>query len=288
MSLRLKNRPRSSGPLGSNASLRPSSERRFKARARKRRLLSLRPVLIGVVLVGLLVGAGWVVVASSLLAVHHVRVVGTSRLDPVQVEEAAKVPDNHPLARLDTAAIRRRVEALPPVKSARVERTWPSTVTITVVERTAAAVVKRPGKPLALMDRTGVVFADVTAPPTGMSVLSLANPGPTDLATSAALDVVESIPPAVRADVASVTAPTPASVTLTLTSGLTVIWGDGSNSARKAQELGAVLHSMASAKSTPPPATGTKKGKDAAVPVPTIPATAKTVDLSSPNVITVK
>lgn len=288
MSLRLKPRPRSASTMGSNASLRPSTERRFKARARKRRLLSLRPVLIGLVLIGLLAGAAWVVVGSTLLAVHHVHVVGASRLDPVEVEEAARVPDNRPLARLDTGAIRRRVEALPAVKRATVERTWPSTVTITVVERTAAAAVQRPGKPLALMDGTGVVFADVTAPPAGMSVLSLTNPGPTDLATTAALAVVASIPPAVRADVASVTAPTPASVTLTLSSGLTVIWGDASNSARKAQELAAVLHSMASGGAIVPPTGVTTKGKDAVAPLPTISAKARTLDLSSPAVITVK
>jgi cell division septal protein FtsQ len=117
-------------------------------------------------------------------------------------------------------------------------------------------------------------------------VLSLTNPGPTDLATTAALDVVESIPAAVRADVASVTAPTPASVTLTLTSGLTVIWGDAANSARKAQELAAVLKSMASG-GTAAAASTTTKGKDAPVPVPTISSKAKTLDLSSPNVLTV-
>lgn len=288
MSLRLKSRPRSSGAIGSNASLRTSTERRFAARARKRRLLSLRPLLVGLVLVGLLAGAGWVVLGSTLLAVHHVRVLGSSRLDPVEVEAAARVPQNRPLARLDVAGIRRRVEAMLPVQSATVERSWPSTVTITIVERRAAAAVKRPGKPLALMDGTGVVFADVDAPPAGMSVLSLSTPGPADLATKAALDVVASIPAKVRTTVVSVTAPTPASVTLTLTSGLTVIWGDATNSPRKAQELAAVLHSMAVG--APPASTsaGSGPGKAAAVPVPTISAQARTLDLSSPDVITVK
>ncbi|BEP15488.1 hypothetical protein acdb102_37990 [Acidothermaceae bacterium B102] len=295
MSLRLKSRPRSSGAIGSNASLRPSTERRFAARARKRRLLSLRPLLIGVVLVALLAGAGWVVLGSTLLAVHHVRVLGSSRLDPVEIEQAARVPQNRPLARLDVSAIRRRVEAMPPVQSATVERTWPSTVTITVVERKAAAVVKRPGKPLALMDATGVVFADVDAPPSGMSVLSLSTPGPSDPATRAALDVVASIPAKVRATVLSVTAPTPASVTLTLASGLTVIWGDATNSARKAQELAAVLQSMAAGASPTTTSAGSSSGTAGSgkagagsVPVPTISANAKTLDLSSPDVITVK
>jgi cell division protein FtsQ len=277
MSLRLKSRPRSSGTMGSNASLRPSTERRFAARARRRRLLSLRPLLIGLALVGLMVAMGWLVLGSTFLAVHKVTVVGESRLDPVEIENAAHVPMNRPLALLDVAAIQRRVEALPPVQSATVERTWPTAVTITVVERKAAAVVKRPGKPLALMDRTGVVFSDVDEAPAGMAVLSLATPGPQDLATIAALDVVESLPAKVRATVTSVSAPTPASVTLTLTSGITVIWGDASNSARKAQELAAVLHSQA----TPPTAAG-------ATAQPTVPATAKLFDLSAPNVLTVR
>ena len=56
-----------------------------------------------------------------------------------------------------------------------------------------------------------------------------------------------------------------------------------------------MLHSMAAGKTATPPAPTTKgkgngngNGKDAAVTVPTISPTAKTVDLSSPNVITVQ
>ena len=273
MSLRLRTRP----TLGSNASLRPSSERRFAQRARRRRLLSLRPVLIGVALLGLMALAGWVVLGSTLLAVHSVTVYGEHRLDPTEVTAAARVPAEKPLALLDTSAIRRRVEALPQVKSATVERTWPSTVRITVVERTPAAVAQRPGKPLVLIDSSGVLFADVDAAPVGLPVLSLATPGPADPATIAALAVSAALPAKVRATVSRISVPSPAAVTLTLSDGLSVVWGDADNSARKAQAMAALLKTVAN-----PPVVLDRHGRP-------IPAKKVTVlDVSDPSVVTVR
>lgn len=257
---------------------RASSERRFAQRARRRRLLSLRPVLIGVGVVTLVALAGWLVFRSSLLAVHSVSVRGQSRLTPAAVTRAARVPQGKPLALLDTAAVRRRVEAMPPVRSATVERVWPQGVRITVVERTPVAAVKRPGKPLALVDDTGVLFADVAAAPPDMAVLSLANPGPSDPATKAALSVVAALPASLRPSVITISAPTPAAVTLSLSQGITVVWGDGSNSARKAQALTALLKAQAH-----PPVVLDRHGK----PLPP-PAKATWYDVSSPEVATVR
>jgi cell division protein FtsQ len=257
---------------------RASSERRFAQRARRRRLLSLRPVLIGLGVVTLVALAGWLVFRSSLLAVHSVSVRGESRLTPAAVSRAARVPQGKPLALLDTAAVRRRVEAMPPVRSAAVERVWPQGVRITVVERTPVAAVKRPGKPLALVDDTGVLFADVAAAPPDMAVLSLANPGPSDPATKAALSVVAALPVSLRPSVITISAPTPAAVTLSLSQGITVVWGDGSNSARKAQTLTALLKAQAH-----PPVVLDRHGK----PLPP-PAKATWYDVSSPEVATVR
>jgi cell division protein FtsQ len=271
MSLRLRSRP----TLGSNATLRPSTERRFAQRARRRRLLSLRPLLIGVALVGLVALASWVVLGSTLLAVHSVTVSGEHRLGVGDIKKAALVPAEKPLALLDTGAILRRVEALPQVKTATVERAWPSTVRITVVERTPAAVAQRPGKPLALLDSTGVLFADVDAAPAGLPVLSLATPGTGDPATVAALAVAAALPDKVRSTVSLISAPTPASVTLTMTGGLSVVWGDASNSARKAQALAALLKTIAN-----PPVVLDGRGH----PIPTKKPTV--LDVSDPNVVT--
>lgn len=271
MSLRLRSRP----VIGSNATLRPSTERRFAQRARRRRWLSLRPLLIGIALAGLIALAGWVVLGSTLLAVHTVTVTGEHRLSAATVTKAALVPADKPLARLDTGAIQRRVEVLPQVKTATVERVWPSSVRITVVERTPAAVAQRPGKPLALIDSTGVLFADVDTAPAGLPVLSLATPGPADPATVAALAVAAALPDKVRSTVTLVSAPTPASVTLTLTGGLSVVWGDAANSARKAQAMAALLKTIANQ-----PVVLDRHGR----PIPTKKPTV--LDVSDPSVVT--
>lgn len=270
MTLRLRPRP--------DERSRPSSERRFAQRARRRRLLSLRPMLIGLGVLALVALAGWLVFRSSLLAVHTVSVRGASRLTPSAITTAAEVPVGKPLALLDTAGVRRRVEAMPAVRSAEVERVWPQAVRITVVERTPVAVVKRPGKPLALVDGTGVLFADVSAAPPDMAILALAHPGPSDSATKAALEVVAALPASLRPTVTSISAPTPAAVTLSLAQGITVVWGDESNSARKAQALTALLKVQAH-----PPVVLDRHGK----PLPP-PPKATWYDISSPEVATVR
>jgi cell division protein FtsQ len=273
MSLRLRPRP----PAAPGATARPSSQRRFAQRARRRRLSSLRPLLIGLLVAGLLALAGWVVLGSTVLAVHRVTVSGQARLGVGEITKAAAVPADKPLALLDIAAVRRRVETLPKVRSVTVERAWPTTVRIHVVERTAVAVVRRPGKPLALIDPTGVLFADVSAAPAGMPVLSLGTPGVGDPATTAALAVAGALPAKVRATVTVISAPTPASVTLSLTDGISVVWGDSSNSARKAQALAALQKAQAHL-----PVVTDKRGN--VIP----PRKVIGYDVSSPNVATVR
>src|SRR5512138_337164 len=79
----------------------PSSARRFMARARQRRL---RAVLPWAVTGGVLLVAGaltWLVYGTSVLGVRQVKVVGVQLIAPLQVEQAAAVPRNEPLARID-------------------------------------------------------------------------------------------------------------------------------------------------------------------------------------------
>ncbi len=69
----------------------------------------------------------------------------------------------------------------------------------------------------------------------------MAAPGPGDASTGAALTSVTALPSALLAEVASVAAPTPESVTLTLRDGRTVIWGDAADGQTKAEVLPALL-----------------------------------------------
>nr|MDT0523269.1 hypothetical protein [Streptomyces sp. DSM 41633] len=69
-----------------------------------------------------------------------------------------------------------------------------------------------------LFDRDGVDFATEPAPPT-LPYLDADNPGPTDPATKAALEVMLALPPDVVAQVGRIAAPSVASIALTLTDG---------------------------------------------------------------------
>ena len=98
----------------------------------------LRRTLVGVAVVAVLaLLVTWLVAFSPLLGASTVQVQGATTLSDDQVRSAAAIADGTPLVRLDTAAVARRVEALPQVASARVTVAYPSTVTVTVLERRA-------------------------------------------------------------------------------------------------------------------------------------------------------
>jgi cell division protein FtsQ len=208
-----------------------------RGRVRRRtRLIGLATALTLVLLAG---AAGWLVLWSSAFGARTVDVVGESRLGADEVIARADVPAGRPLARLDTAAIAARVAALAPVLRVSVDRDWPSTVRITVVERTPAAVQAR-GTGWVLVDRSGVVFDTVDKRPRGLPKVSApVDEGPAAL--RATLDVLDALTPAVREQVREVRAAGLEQVTLQLRRGRTVEWGSTDRSDRKAAVLAVLL-----------------------------------------------
>jgi cell division protein FtsQ len=107
------------------------------------------------------VGAlAWSGSRSALFDVDHIDVVGSFLVSPAEAAEAAGPLRRVPLAEVDTTAAARRVEALPFVRSARVERVFPNRVRIRLTERMPAAFATRPAGGFALLDDTGRVLAD--------------------------------------------------------------------------------------------------------------------------------
>ena len=212
---------------------------RVAERGRVRRRTRL-VVLATVVTLALLAGAaGWLVLGSSVLGARTVEVVGESRLTADDVVAQADVPAGRPLARLDTGAIADRVAGLAPVLRVSVDRDFPSTVRITVVERTAAAVKAR-GSGWVLVDRSGVAFDTVDKRPRGLPKISApVDEGPAAL--RATLDVLEALTPTVRDQVREVRAAGLEQVTLQLRRGRTVEWGSAERSDRKAAVLAVLL-----------------------------------------------
>src|SRR5262245_24462168 len=88
-------------------------------------------------------GLAFLVVQSPLLVVDYVRVIGAEHGDPNQLISVAQVEAGAPLLRVDTGAVRERIEGIPWIERAEVDKKFPGTVHITVHERVPVAFVRR-------------------------------------------------------------------------------------------------------------------------------------------------
>lgn len=230
-------------PVAEDRSVR-EARRRFVRRQWARRWLAWRPVLVVVLLVGLVAGAGWLVFFSSTLAVKGVQVEGNAVLAEREVQRAAAVPTGEPLARVDLGAVAERVRNLAPVLEVDVSRAWPDRVRIDVVEREAVAVVDQAGV-LRGVDDQGVMFRRYAVRPPGMPLLRIASGTGADALAEAAR-VVELLPADISARVEYVAVSTVDTISLRLRSGQTVQWGSAEASAQKAEVLAVLLEQKAS------------------------------------------
>jgi cell division protein FtsQ len=225
-----------SSRAGAEARPRRRRTRRDTPADRRRRLLARGGVAVA--LLGLL---PWVLWGSPVLAVSAVRVDGAGTLTAAEVVDVAGIAEGTPLLRVDVDAAEARVARLPQVADVEVTRGWPRSVVVTVVERVPVAVVEESGT-RSLVDADGVLFDTVTgAPPAGVVPLDVADPGPEDRATRAALAALVALPEDVRGDVAGARASGPEDVTLILEDGTTVLWGSDERAGEKADALVALL-----------------------------------------------
>jgi len=201
----------------------------------RRRWLSVVAALL--VLAGSL---GWVVFYSSALEVDAIEVRGAQLLSSETVEDVLAIPEGTPLARVDLAAAETALENISQIESARVSRDWPSTVVVQVTERSAVAAVDVNGATW-LVDRSGVLFAQVSVLPEGVVALRVEQAGQNDRATLAGLEVIAALSPAIRTILVIVSAPSLTEIELELTDGRTVIWGSPDGSARKSAILAGLL-----------------------------------------------
>lgn len=227
-----------------------SVDPRFQARrddvARREVRRRLRRALVVVVLV-LLAGGAWTLLHSSLLSARVVTVSGASHASDAAVVAAAGLANDPPLIDVSPGAAAAGVEQLPWVRRASVVRQWPDGVRITVVDRTAVAVVAEPAPAhgWALLDASGRVLAQVATPPTGL--MQVAGPSPPGAPGTSvpgvrgALAVVSTLPPAFVGQVTEVTEGSGATITLHLTSPLTVYLGSTAHLHAKYEDVAALL-----------------------------------------------
>ena len=215
------------------------TRRRFARRQWARRWLSLRYVLLVLAVVALVGTSIWLVFFSATLQVKRVEVVGNELLSDGRVRELADVPLGEQLALVDLGRARARVGSLAEVKSVDVTRTWPDGVRITVVERTAVAVVELGGR-LRGLDADGVVFREYKAVPKGMPRVQPSGSAGTDALKEAAT-VVSALPKDLAGRVDHVEVETVDQITLVMRDQRQVLWGSAEESALKAEVIDRLL-----------------------------------------------
>ncbi|WP_366526292.1 cell division protein FtsQ/DivIB [Mycobacterium sp.] len=214
----------------------PATEPKPVPRGAVRGLKTMVATVVGIVGA---VTLGAVLYFTPVMSARGIVVTGNRAVTRDEVLDAARVRPGTPLLQIDTGAVADRVAAIRRVASARVQRQYPSTLRITIVERIPLVVKDFPDGPH-LYDRDGVDFATAPPPPS-LPYIDVEDPAPADPATKAALAVLTALRPEVAGQVARVAAPSVAAITLTLVDGRTVIWGTADRTQEKAEKLAALL-----------------------------------------------
>ena len=235
----------SAGPGGATAvAPRPSPERPPSPRRTRiplLRLLRTRAGLAVVVSLAVLCGVLYAALGTGLLGVRSIDVRGTTSVSAAAVRAALRVPLGYPLPRVDPVAVERRVEALPAVRTVTVDRIWPRTLRVTVVERTPVAVVAD-GSGWAYVDASAVAYAKAPAPNGKRGSLPVIRTRRGDAgALHSAAAVTGVLPKVLRARVATVDAQSEDSVILRLQHKGSVVWGSPERSADKARVLAVLM-----------------------------------------------
>lgn len=154
----MPSRGRTAAPAGRKPAPRPIKgevlmDEKTARRVRRTRWRRLLTTLAVVSIVGGVIG----LYLSPLLRVQHVEVVGPTGVAESEVAALARL-DGRSMMRLDLEAAERRLESLPLVASATLERRWPDTVRITITERAPWALWEAAGARY-VIDSEGVVLA---------------------------------------------------------------------------------------------------------------------------------
>ena len=123
--------------------------------ARRVRLVRWRRLMIGIAVVTTVCGSIGLYF-SPVLRIQDVEVVGATNVSREEIIGLARLGDQSML-RLDLASAERRVESIPIVQDARLERRWPQTIRIQITERSPWALWEI-GDARYVIDTEGVVL----------------------------------------------------------------------------------------------------------------------------------
>jgi len=221
------------------------AERRRALRTLRRR----RVWMAGAVLI-LVLALAWTVLWSPLLGLRgsEITVSGSdSSVSTEQVRELLQDQEGTSLVRLDLRQAARTVtDGLVRVRSTQVTRSWPHGLTVSLTMRVPVAV-RQVDQSYEVLDGDAVVLETTDTPPEGLvRITDPEDGGLSGTQVAAVAQAVGALDVATRAQVASGSASSSGQVTLVLTSGASVQWGDTEEMALKAQVLKVLLAQEAS------------------------------------------
>jgi cell division protein FtsQ len=171
---------------------------------------------------------------SPLLRVQRLEVVGATAVSADEVGSLARL-DGDSMMRLDFASAEERVETIPMVQSARLERRWPQTVRVVITERAAWAFWQA-GEDRYVIDTEGVVLPG-SVPLENAPVIRDVS-GPLRLAPGDQVDrdavvlsraLIERVPEKLAMNVAALEYSPQQGLALTTDAGYRVVVGDSQN-----------------------------------------------------------
>ena len=193
-------------------------------------------------------GLVFLLLTSPMLDVDRVRVTGTQHVTVAQVLAASGVHVHDHLLFVDTGAAARRIEQMPWVARASVQRDLPGTLKITIHEYTPAAFVRVAGGVVLVAANGHVIATAKSAPPHTVEVRGVRRaPGVGDLlAPPDAAGIVGRLPRALGSQVAAVDV-SGNGLALDLAAGGEIRLGNTSELGAKAASAQAVLAHLAAA-----------------------------------------
>ncbi|WP_299164985.1 cell division protein FtsQ/DivIB [uncultured Arthrobacter sp.] len=207
-------------------------------RGRRRRRWWLAAAISAVLLVA---GVIAYLVFSPALAVRTLDIQGNRLVPEDQITAALEPLMGRSLTRIGDDDVRALLDAFPPIEDVSVAAAPPSTLSVTVMERTPVAILES-GESFTLIDSEG---RQLTTVADRESVALPLIDGGTNAVNSSVFssiaDVLAALPEDIRKRLVHASADSIDSVELKLTDGKTIFWGSAEENAAKAQVIAALL-----------------------------------------------
>jgi cell division protein FtsQ len=240
------------GSPGKGARGKPGlSDAKREERERRQRLARLRQVALALALATAVAFAAWGAVAlyrAPILPVKNIEVSGGFHYDRAALLSIAGIPADATLLRLPEGRIEASLTADPWIRSAKVERTFPGTVRISVEERRPAAVVDAGGANVMVVSADGYWLGKRGSSEEGLVVVSnleevVAKPGVKvrEPEITNALAVIDGLSPELRAQTISVSAPSVDETAIMTKGDVEIFIGEATQMAEKDRIIQEIL-----------------------------------------------